>query len=340
MNELRSPENPLAAAVALMNVNRWQDALSLLADARRLQPQTIEPFVRIAQCLNNLERPEEALPVINEGLSLHPESHWALRLRASTLSDLGRHKEAVLDTQRAVEVNPAEPYNHMAHAQALKHVGKLHKAMQHAHKAVELAPYLAEAHNTCGMVALRWHPIQAMRHFEHAIELAPNEPLYHNNLAASLMRQRRFGKAQRVLMNTAESDPSLKIVHRNLSTNIIQYVVMTLLIMRLCSAIFPRPVMLLVLVAAAIYGWHLFRKVPRSVVKRALWDPKGANRFGRLLLGTPLMAFGGIAGIAALMDLLVDHPPSLIADVIVIPIGAVACYFGVRLLQPVFQSKG
>ena len=85
--------------------NSWEAALDLLASCVLQEPENPRPRWNLAVALIQMERPDEALNFIDEALSLDPENLDYLKTGGAFFSRTGYHDQAIQCTERFLELS-------------------------------------------------------------------------------------------------------------------------------------------------------------------------------------------------------------------------------------------
>jgi Flp pilus assembly protein TadD len=139
----KDPDNPLAYwAVAIVALER--NLLKEAEDAVRVLIQ-IDPDMAIghgllARVLLERRRPKEALEAADAGLALDPKDDMSLTFRARALMELGREDEAKSVAATLLNDDPDDPWNHCLRGDQLLAEGKADEARAHYLEALRLDP--------------------------------------------------------------------------------------------------------------------------------------------------------------------------------------------------------
>ncbi len=298
MSTLQIPDDPIAAALALMDARRHEDALEVLAVATAKNPTHGTPLLLIAQCQLTLGQKAEALATTERTLSLIPQSAIAMRLHALALHEGSRNAEALQFANLSLETNPAEALTWLTLSWIHAALGNRKTARSSALKALEFDPELAEAHNALGLIELAGHTKwRAVKHFEKALELEPNRAMYRNNLGAAFQSTRRFGKAHDHLLAAAKEDPTSHLPRENLVRTVSSFFLIAIFGINVVRH-FPLPVLIAYPFAVLGFGAYRFRRIPRPIFLQ------GLKQTGKIWLIFPgliialLMCIGGVASMS------------------------------------------
>ena len=153
---------------AYVMFGRWGDAAACYDRVRRLSP-TLGRGVDAAYVLMEVNRLEEAESLLREVLKIDPDCLDTKELFAQTLAGLDRYDESI---RVARDICAADPKRSSAHAilgMVLAEAGQLDEALSEAKAAVEIAPQDGYAHGAVGTVYLKMtHGAAALAAFERA----------------------------------------------------------------------------------------------------------------------------------------------------------------------------
>ncbi|MEA2705201.1 MAG: hypothetical protein QOD63_3146 [Actinomycetota bacterium] len=206
MSDLRSSE--LARARALVDLRRWDEAVTLLGGVVASDPSAPLPRCLLAQALLGADRPAEALKQAGEAAASDPCDEWPHRLRSVALLRLDDSSGAVRAAREAVRLAPGLDSPYLVTVDAELRAGNTAAAAAAASKAAELAPNRSGTHDALGRVALaRRRHREAEAHFRDALRLEPEDPAALNNLGLALLRQGRRRAAVAYFASASKADP-------------------------------------------------------------------------------------------------------------------------------------
>ena len=214
------PADPYAGLIAraegLLDLRRPADAVPLLDQAARLQPQALRPQALLARAFLDLGDRPCARAAIGRAIAIDPGHEWPHRL-ASILSLREGKKPEALAAREASRLGPEI-------REALYLLGTTQLACAQRAEAQETAvrlvgahPSYVEGHRLLGDVALAekaWQRAEA--HFRQALALEPQHLVALNNLAVALQRQGREEEAYALFEQAARQDPSSELGQSNL----------------------------------------------------------------------------------------------------------------------------
>jgi tetratricopeptide (TPR) repeat protein len=159
----------LAAARALLAVDRTEAALSAVHQVLADQPSDADAWCLLAMCHRQGGDIPAALAAAERAVALRPDGDWAYRVYAEMLRKSGRLREAVAAARQAVSVAPDEWRSHVSLVHTLLDFGDatprvagpgagrpaLLAAREPMAQALRLAPDVPDAHVLAGRVHAR-----------------------------------------------------------------------------------------------------------------------------------------------------------------------------------------
>src|SRR5258706_994618 len=125
---------------------RYHEGLDACEQAIRLNPNLAMVYNNKGWALNNLGRYQEALIACEQAISLDPNVAMSYSNKGGALNNLGRYQEALIACEQAIRLDPniAMAYNHKGWA--LNSLGRYQKALIACEQAISLDPKLANAY--------------------------------------------------------------------------------------------------------------------------------------------------------------------------------------------------
>src|SRR5215475_6298510 len=96
----------LRRAQALLDIGRHNDAIPLLTDALRLNPQAVDTYCYLGLALERAGELDRALSVLDEAVKLAPNSEWPHRLQSIVYKEKGQHAAALEKAREANRLSP------------------------------------------------------------------------------------------------------------------------------------------------------------------------------------------------------------------------------------------
>lgn len=174
----------------LIEIERHGEAVSMLAKALALEPDSSYANGLMAQAHLGINRLEEALKYSERTIELEPDDEWGHRIRSIILTEMGNHREALKSAEESARLDPDEPATLSTLANALLSVKKPKKAKEVGEKLVEAAPDWEGAHFTMGNIQMATGDnFLAEKSFREALRINPNSSNARNNLGVAILRQ-------------------------------------------------------------------------------------------------------------------------------------------------------
>jgi tetratricopeptide (TPR) repeat protein len=209
-------------AHTLMQLERYPEALVVLARALPIAPDPAWVFSAMAVCHTNLGQFAEALQLADQCLSAEPGSYNGHLMRADALLGLGRWAEAEQAARAAIAADPEWRKAWDLLIKALHGLKRYGEAREAAEKLAEIAPDRGEAHHWLGLFAIierQW--AEAERHCRKALELEPDSHGTVTNLAVVAARLGRWRESLDLNVRAIEMAPAdADMALRNLVTEI------------------------------------------------------------------------------------------------------------------------
>ncbi|MFK0258220.1 tetratricopeptide repeat protein [Streptomyces sp. NPDC090445] len=134
-------------ADALIQLDRYDEARTLLGRRLAQDPADVDAWVRLAHCHLTAREFEEALTATGEALALAPETYEAHYIRTYALRRTGRPDEALAEAHETIRLDPQRWKGYAALSEALgAWQPRWPEALEPARTAVRLAPDSASAH--------------------------------------------------------------------------------------------------------------------------------------------------------------------------------------------------
>jgi Flp pilus assembly protein TadD len=213
-----SEPREIPRARALIDAERWSDALAILVPHVATEPGDAQAWCLIAQSHLGLGRSDAALQAAKTARTLTPESEWAHRLCSVAYMRRGLFAEARRAAEESMRLEPDLWVTHRQRAEVDIQANAItHVTWDAARRAVELAPQESDAHTTVGRLALATGANDmATKAFREALRLDPQSATARNNLAVVHLRRKRLGSAVTHLVGALRADPTSELFANNL----------------------------------------------------------------------------------------------------------------------------
>jgi tetratricopeptide (TPR) repeat protein len=200
MNAALSSEDQARAhlqrAQMLLDLGRHEDALPMIVEALRLDPESVEIYCHLALALRMAGQRKQALAVLDDALKKDPNHEWPHRLRAVTCRELGDSKLALVSAQEAHRLAPDLWLTAYVLANVLLGCSRLSQARELSERLRTQEPNNSHVFDLSGRVALASRQLlEAENHFREALRLDPQNASAHNNLGNVLTEQGRTAEA-------------------------------------------------------------------------------------------------------------------------------------------------
>ncbi len=197
-----------ARARALLDVERYEDALELFTMVAAADPTDDFSSARVVCCLNMLSRYDEAVTAGRAAVAAFPDSPYVCYELGQSLSAVGRHSEALEMIQESVRLDPGWAAWHRGHAWIAAAAGELLVAKAAIERACTLEPNEPRTWDIRGNVALSmgdWP--EAVRCGERAVALQPANSMFVHRLGRALESAGRWDDASERYRDALRLDP-------------------------------------------------------------------------------------------------------------------------------------
>ena len=221
MSSTGSAEEQAAAqlqrAIALLDMGRHQDAIPLIADSLRLNPDPVETYCYLAMALRMGRQFDQALKVIEDAIRKDPNHEWPHRQRSLTYHDLGKLPQALASAREAHRLNPDAWQTKHTLSDALLNNQQLHEARQVAEDLKVMAPDNVSTFNQLGRIAMAQDQLlEAEMYFREALRIDPMCAIVHDNLGRTLFHQGRVKESVQFFDSAVTVNPTARDMQSNL----------------------------------------------------------------------------------------------------------------------------
>ena len=141
---IHEPALKLRFAIAHQQ-KRFHDALSLLDEAARADPDNVSWWIGRAWVLASLGRQEDAVMAYDRAIALSPLEHEYHRGRALALTAINRLPDALASCDTAIALRPDAAEGHLVRGHALRRSHRYDEALTAFDRAIELEPESGDA---------------------------------------------------------------------------------------------------------------------------------------------------------------------------------------------------
>ncbi len=182
-------------------------AEKFLRRAIELAPDFAKPQEDLGLLLEGLGRLEEAVPVLQNATRLDPQSELGFMALGRSLAGLGRGEEADAAFEAAFELNPLR--KKLAYAAEHHKAGRIEDAEKAYREILEARPdHIDALRFLAGIVASKDRVEEAELLLRRAITLAPDFTLAYMDLGSLLSEAHRHGEAVSCFERASELEPS------------------------------------------------------------------------------------------------------------------------------------
>ena len=253
----------------LMDLERWNEAISLLYQALAVAPHDAEVITNLSIAHLKIGDLKTAVALSAQAVIAEPTSASAHAIRSGILIKNGRPDLAYKSAQEAMRLDPQGTDSLDALFWSQLSLNRRFEARNTAYKMLELAPDLALSHKNMAHSAIRFGQWKdAERHCRAALKLDPLSYDAMNNLGLALENQQRRREAIECYLEAVKLDPSKEKPRANLGSAARVYVnsppVAANALAKLLKSIGTR-LLILVIIAA---NWKLVGPDLTSLVRR------------------------------------------------------------------------
>src|SRR5262245_58907077 len=144
----------MSRAQALMDIERWSDAVAILNKGLATNPDNHWILCSLSLSHLNMGDRDRAMEYANRAVTIATEEEWGHRLRSVILLQQKKTGESLQAAREAVRVEPEWPTALYVVTQALIANKHLDEARATAEKLRQIAPESEIAHESLGNVAL------------------------------------------------------------------------------------------------------------------------------------------------------------------------------------------
>lgn len=203
--------------VGLLDVGRPREALPILHEALRIDPDNLSALASIARAHLALKDLRTALTFADSAVRVAPENEWGHRLRSIILQQAGRLREALDAATQAITLAPDNEFVLHQLFSASRAMGRLLETWNIAHRMLAVAPDSSSSHINVGLAHLDYHQLdEAEAAFRRALAIEPDSWVAVNNLGTVLQRRDRMTEAMELYYRAAQINPAPPIPRNNL----------------------------------------------------------------------------------------------------------------------------
>lgn len=171
---MAEPQEAVAAAEALLEVGRVEEAHWRVTAVLAADPSNVDTLGTLARCHEAADDNAAMLDAASRATAAGPDEPWAHQLRGVALLRLDRSREALDEADTAIRLAPEHWFGHILKGLALANLGQRRAGLAAVHHAARLAPnqpavHLAEAR----MHQVRGRTRAARRAFHRVLALDP-----------------------------------------------------------------------------------------------------------------------------------------------------------------------
>jgi tetratricopeptide (TPR) repeat protein len=212
----------IALGQALMSLQKYSDAASILSEYTRRQPKDAQGFNALGLAYQGLKKEDAAVSAFQHAVGLDPRDA-AIRFNLGMLlASTGKADAAIQQLEAAERINASDLETHSALATLFAKAGaneraRVEKAKVNAlkssgEKEAAIAKFYEEANRYLSAGNVK----AAAESYQKALQLNPNDAKLHYNLSLALERLGDFASGQKELERTVELDPNIAVAQNQL----------------------------------------------------------------------------------------------------------------------------
>jgi tetratricopeptide (TPR) repeat protein len=193
---------------------RSAEAIDLIKDALRLNPQIPAAWINLGHAQSAAGRTEEAVASYRRALQLAPGDMTILGALAAQLLRLGRHQEVVDALDQLLSASPADMEARNNRGNLLRELKRHDAALADYDAVLAARPNLAETWTNRGAVLSDMsRPAEALESLDRALALRPDLPAALSNRGFTLRELARFDEALENLDRALQLEPGFAAAH-------------------------------------------------------------------------------------------------------------------------------
>ena len=195
-------------AWALIEMRRYQDAMSLIMDNLRASPDDSYHHCTLAFLQLRLNNINDAIKSAQNAIRLDPNMEWPHRLLAEAYLTEKNFTRALEHAQTAIRIDPENSHGYYINALAEHHNGHLGKAIQALEAAIKLNPEDSDYHELMGSLYFNAQKYKkAEPHYMEALRHNPEDPSIYHHLGFLYSVKGQPVKAADYYYNAVKLDP-------------------------------------------------------------------------------------------------------------------------------------
>lgn len=218
-------EPPYRLAQALVEQEKWQEAIAAYQQALTITPNWVEVQRELGDLFLKLERWDEAVEVYETAIGLRSDVAEVYHNLGEALLKLQRWEDAIAAYQKAIELNPEFSWSYNNLGDGLRELQRWNKAASAYQKAIELKPDFALSHHNLGDILAKKEEWEgAIAAYQKATDLDPNFVWSYYNLAEIYVKLDQWDEAVEAYRQVLKIKPDLTEVEEKLNRALHQQV--------------------------------------------------------------------------------------------------------------------
>jgi tetratricopeptide (TPR) repeat protein len=215
----RAPANFFAffmLGVIESQLGQFGEAAKHLAQALKINPQSVEALTTYGNALLEQKRYGDAVEVLHRAIGLQPQNPHALLYRGLALAETGKHSEAISDFDRVLRIDPNSVFALHNRATALIAIKRYKETLPNVMAVLRLAPdFVPNLSNYAILLNQDKKYGEALSVLDRLLTLEPNNADFINLQGLALMGLNRHEEALTAFRKVVALKPDRTDAHHN-----------------------------------------------------------------------------------------------------------------------------
>jgi tetratricopeptide (TPR) repeat protein len=212
----------LALGRVLISLGKYSDAVPVLIEYTRHQPQDAQGFYVLGRAYQGLQRLQQAMGAFRHAATLDPMQPAIRFSLGVVLASAGKTSDAIQQFSAAERMNPSDPEIHEQLASLFEKTGDKERARVERSRLAALKTTadkegaVAKLNAEANQYLLAGNAKSAAESYRKAMQINPRDAKLHYNLALALDKLGDFPSEQKELERAVELDPKLAAAQNQL----------------------------------------------------------------------------------------------------------------------------
>jgi tetratricopeptide (TPR) repeat protein len=192
----------------------WDDALALLKEARKYEPDNADVQFEFGMAALRLALQEDAIQAFQQTLKLRNNDALTLYNLGRAFMELSKFDDARQQFAHYVEIRPGDPSGHCALGMTLAALERSEEARAQFERSIALAPAQTESYYRLGLLDLNSRDYDAAtQDLRHVLDHEPNDAAALTALGKVEFGQKHYSEAVSLLQQAISNADSLPEAH-------------------------------------------------------------------------------------------------------------------------------